>query len=116
MKRELKDKIVNALVAGFYSICIIAILVASVMEEEKGKKEETTLNVEYQESEVIEPEPLIIESTHWIPHGVFEGTIVISGDGIESSGYEGIMYIEMDGNKIRISCTEAVRSRYGELF
>jgi len=63
-----------------------------------------------------EPVPLVIETTQWTPHGVFEGTIVISGEGIEDSGYEGIMYIEPDGKYIRISCTEAVRSRYGELF
>ena len=63
-----------------------------------------------------ELEPLVIESTQWTPHGVFKGTIVISGEGIEDSGYEGIMYIELDRDKIRISCTGAVRSRYGELF
>ena len=63
-----------------------------------------------------EPEPLVIEPSQWTPHGVYEGTIVISGEGIEDSGYEGIMYIEPDGKYIRISCTGAVRSRYGELF
>ncbi len=63
-----------------------------------------------------EPVPLVIESPEWTPHGVYEGIIVISGEGIEDSGYEGIMYIEPDGKYIRISCTEAVRSRYGELF
>lgn len=68
------------------------------------------------EEPVKEPVPLVIESTQWTPHGVFEGTIVISGDGIGDAGYEGIIYIEPDGDKIRISCTEAVRSRYGELF
>lgn len=62
------------------------------------------------------PKPLVIESTEWAPHGIFEGTIVISGNGISETGYEGIMYIEPDGGKIRISCTGAVRSRYGELF
>ncbi len=63
-----------------------------------------------------EPVPLVIESPKWTPHGVFEGTIVISGEGIAETGYEGIMYIEQDGKYIRISCTGAVRSRYGELF
>lgn len=63
-----------------------------------------------------EPVPLVIESAGWTPHGVFEGTVVISGEGIEETGYEGIMYIEPDGKYIRISCTEAVRSWYGELF
>lgn len=68
------------------------------------------------EEPVKEPAPLVIESPKWTPHGVFEGTIVISGEGIAETGYEGIMYIEPDGKYIRISCTEAVRSRYGELF
>lgn len=71
---------------------------------------------EPKEEKITEPVPLVIETTQWTPHGVFEGTIVISGEGIEDSGYEGIMYIEPDGKYIRISCTEAVRSRYGELF
>lgn len=65
---------------------------------------------------IREPEPLVIESTKWKPHGVYEGTIVISGEGIENIGYEGVMYIEPDGKYIRISCTDAVRSQYGELF
>ena len=77
---------------------------------------EPALESESQEAEIAEPEPLIIESEKWKPHGVYEGTIVISGEGIEETGYEGIMYIEPDGKYIRISCTEAVRSRYGELF
>lgn len=68
------------------------------------------------EEPVKEPVPLVIESAGWTPHGVFEGTVVISGEGIEETGYEGVMYIEPDGNYIRISCTGAVRSRYGELF
>lgn len=75
--------------------------------------------ITHQEEPVIpqkEPEPLVIETNEWTPHGVFSGTIVIDGEGIKESGYEGLMYIEMDGDKIRVSCTEAVRSRYGELF
>ncbi len=68
------------------------------------------------EPEPDAPKPLVIESTEWTPHGVFEGTIVISGEGIAEAGYEGVLYIEPDGDKVRISCTGAVRSRYGELF
>lgn len=68
------------------------------------------------EEPVKEPVPLVIEDPEWTPHGVFKGTVVISGEGIEETGYEGIMYIEPYGEYIRISCTEAVRSRYGELF
>lgn len=68
------------------------------------------------EEPVRDPVPLVIESPDWTPHGAFEGTIVISGEGIAETGYEGVMYIEMDGKYIRISCTGAVRSRYGELF
>jgi len=59
------------------------------------------------EEPVRDPVPLVIESPDWTPHGAF---------GIAETGYEGVMYIEMDGKYIRISCTGAVRSRYGELF
>lgn len=86
-----------------------------------GFAEQTNVSVQEIESvtersDCIASEPLVIESTEWAPHGIFEGTIVISGDGISETGYEGIVYIEPDGGKIRISCTGAVRSRYGELF
>ena len=86
-----------------------------------GCAEQTNVSVQEIESvtgrsDCIASEPLVIESEEWAPHGVFEGTIVISGDGIAVAGYEGIMYIEPDGDKVRISCTGAVRSRYGELF
>lgn len=97
----------------FYKILIILclfIIVVFVCSVIQSKDAEQT------EQNVIESKPLIIESTKWIPHGVFEGTIVINGEGIEDIGYEGVMYIEKDGKYIRISCTDAVRSRYGELF
>lgn len=101
MKIRLCSILVILCVSGFIFGCA-----------ERGKEYAT----EPKEAEITKPIPLVIESTKWKPHGVYEGTIVISGEGIQESGYEGIMYIEMDGDKIRISCTEAVRSRYGELF
>lgn len=94
----------NRLLSTLTVLCLSGILV--------GCAEQTN----EPEGPVTEPIPLVIESTKWTPHGVYEGTIVISGEGIEETGYEGIMYIEPDGKYIRISCTGAVRSRYGELF
>lgn len=100
----MKKKIYTIL--GF--LCFIEFILAiAFMKEPKSEETETSKK---------EPEPLIIRNSDWEPHGVFNGTIVIDGEGITGSGYEGLMYIEMDGNKIRISCTDAVRSRYGELF
>lgn len=105
MKKNIKNKIYGMLIVFF--VCM-----ASVVWVYAERAEES----EQQEIDSIEPEPLVIESANWTPHGVFKGTIVISGEGIEDTGYEGIMYIELDGKKLRISCTDAVRSRYGELF
>lgn len=64
----------------------------------------------------FEPTPLVIETKDWEPEGVFYGTIVINGQGIEETGYEGLMLITMDGEYIRITCTDAVRSRFGDEF
>lgn len=96
----MKNRICSALTA----LCLTAAL--------SGCAEQT----KEPEPEITEPVPLVIETHEWEPHGAFEGTVVISGEGIEETGYEGVMYIEMDGGRIRISCTGAVRSRYGELF
>ena len=98
-----------------YSIAIILCMSGAIFGCAEQTKEYAA-EPEPQEAEITEPVPLVIESAGWTPHGVFEGTVVISGEGIEETGYEGIMYIEPDGKYIRISCTEAVRSRYGELF
>ncbi len=98
-----------------YSILAILCLVTAMTGCTEQTKE-PAVESEQQETDSMEPEPLIIESGKWKPHGVYEGTVVISGDGMEEVSYEGIMYIEPDGKYIRISCTEAVRSRYGELF
>ena len=89
-------------------ICLLIICSSAICRQE--------LKIEKSSTPQKKPEPLIIEDPNWKPHGVFNGSIVINGEGVQESGYEGLMYIDMDGDKIRISCTEAVRSRCGELF
>ena len=64
----------------------------------------------------FEPKPLIIEPQEYNPIGVYEGTIVITGAGTEESGYEGLILVTFDGDKIRITCTDAVRSKFGDRF
>lgn len=64
----------------------------------------------------FEPTPLVIETKDWEPEGVFYGTVVISGPGVADEGYEGLMLITFDGDYIRITCTDAVRSRFGDEF
>lgn len=66
--------------------------------------------------EEFTPTPLIIEPQEQNPIGVYEGTIVITGAGTEEAGYEGLILITFDGDKIRITCTDAVRSRFGDRF
>lgn len=64
----------------------------------------------------FEPIPLIIEPQEERPIGVYEGTIVITGAGTGEAGYEGLILITFDGDRIRITCTDAVRSRFGDRF
>ena len=102
------DSLKKKIYTIFGVICfLVLILTIAFIKELKSKEKETSQKV---------PVPLTIKNPDWEPHRVFNGTIVIDGEGIQGCGYEGIMYIEMDGDKIRISCTEAVRSRYGEWF
>ena len=62
------------------------------------------------------PTPLVIDPQEQKPIGVYEGTIVITGAGTEESGYEGLILVTFDGDKIRITCTDAVRSKFGDRF
>ena len=64
----------------------------------------------------FEPTPLIIEPQEENPIGVYEGTIVITGAGTGEAGYEGLILVTFDGDKIRITCTDAVRSKFGDRF
>lgn len=64
----------------------------------------------------FEPIPLIIEPQEERPIGVYEGTIVITGAGTGEAGYEGLILITFDRDKIRITCTDAVRSQFGDRF
>lgn len=90
---------------------ISALIVLSALVIMTGCAKQTT----DQESE-FEPEPLVIENPGWEPSGTYHGTIVISGEGMEDICYEGAIFVKMDGKYIRISCTDAVRSRFGERF
>ena len=71
------------------------------------------------EAEEFKPTPLVVETDEpgtAGPQGVYYGTIVFSGPGIEGGSYEGLMFVEMDGEYIRITCTDAVRSQFGDVF
>ena len=96
--------VIVILLGGAISIC------AKQTNEPEQEQAVTT------EADDFEPTPLVIETKEWEPQGVFYGTIVINGQGIEETGYEGMMFITMDGEYIRITCTDAVRSRFGDEF
>lgn len=66
--------------------------------------------------DTFEPTPLIINPQEQNPIGVYEGTIVITGAGTGEAGYEGLILVTFDGDKIRITCTDAVRSQFGDRF
>ena len=67
------------------------------------------------------PNPLVIYSGSKSPQeknpvGVYEGTITITGAGVEDICYEGVIMIQMDGDKIRIVSTDSIRSNFNDLF
>lgn len=92
--------------------CIVGICVASSAGIYEAVQSEETANAESE----FEPEPLVIETSRDAPQGIYHVTIVINGERIEDSGYEGIAFVEMDGRYMRISCTDAVRSQFGDYF
>lgn len=94
-----------------YAALIAAVLVMAALIWMPAKQ--TT------EAETFEPTPLVIEADEpesVEPQGVYYGTVVITGPGIEGGGYEGLMFVDMDGEYIRITCTDAVRSQFGDVF
>ncbi len=68
------------------------------------------------EAETSAPEPLVVENPDWEPRGVYAGTVEIAGPRTEGRTYEDLMYVEMDGKYLRVTCTDAVRSRFGDVF
>lgn len=103
----------------FWVTPIIIVIVATSIALFSGSSIQEQI-IEESKQEEFTPMPLVIETTESSealnPQGVYYGTIVISGQGIEDSGYEGLMFIEMDGEYIRITCTDAIRSRFGDYF
>ena len=95
----MKNKLCSALII----LCIVGVIFGCAKQTNEPEPDS-------------EPTPLVIETHDWEPEGVFYGTIVINGQGIEETGYEGLMFITMDGEHIRITCTDAVRSRFGDKF
>jgi hypothetical protein len=70
-----------------------------------------------QSQEVKVVQPLVVESPQEeAPIGVYEGTVTITGAGIEEICYEGLLFITKDGEKIHITATDAIRSNFNELY
>ena len=108
----MKNKLISILAVVFLSLSLVNCA-------------SDTDNVVYSEevSETQEsPRPLIIEQEskespqEKNPVGVYEGTITITGAGVEDICYEGIIMIQMDGDKIRIVSTDSIRSNFNDLF
>lgn len=102
MKKKIASIFVILLFAGIF------LASATVQTDDKSE-------MSAEESE-FEPEPLIIETSRDAPQGIYHVTIIINGETIEDAGYEGLAFVEMDGKYMRISCTDAVRSRFGDYF
>lgn len=95
----MKNKICSALII----ICLVGAMFGCAKQTNEPEEE-------------FKPTPLIIEPQEEKPIGVYEGTIVISGAGTGEAGYEGLILITFDCGKIRITCTDAVRSKFGDRF
>lgn len=102
----------NKLCSALIILCLIGVIFGCAKQTNEPEQEQAVTT----EADDFEPTPLVIETKEWEPQGVFYGTIVINGQGIEETGYEGMMFITMDGEYIRITCTDAVRSRFGDEF
>ena len=105
----MNNKICSALII----ICLVGVIFGCAKQTNEPVQ---ATQEEMVGSEHFEPTPLIIEPKEWKPQGVYEGTIVITGAGTEEAGYEGLIFVTFDGDKIRITCTDAVRSKFGDRF
>lgn len=95
----MKNKICSVLII----LCLVGVMFGCAKQTNEPEEEFT-------------PKPLIINPQEQKPIGVYEGTIVIAGAGTGEAGYEGLILITFDGDKIRITCTDAVRSKFGDRF
>lgn len=92
----------NKLCSTLIILCIVGVIFGCAKQTNEPEPE-------------FEPTPLVIENDKWTPQGMFYGTIVLEGAETDGS-YEGPIYVTIDGKYIRITCTDAVRSRFGEEF
>lgn len=102
----MKKKLISVLTVVI--LCLSLVSCAAVTSNDISEVQEIT-------------QPLIIESGDESPQeknpvGVYEGTITITGPGVEDICYEGIIMIQMDGDKIRIVSTDSIRSNFSDLF
>lgn len=105
----LRKKLMAALIA--LSLCTTSVLYVSTVQTNEPAQEQTVT------AEEFTPTPLVIETPEEPePIGVYYGTVVITGQGIEGGGYDGLMFVTWDGEYIRVTCTDAVRSRFGDVF
>lgn len=106
---SLRKKLAAALIA--LSLCMTGVLWISTDQTNEPAQEQTVT------AEEFTPTPLVIETKKEPePMGVYYGTVVITGQSIEGGGYEGLMFVTWDGEYIRVTCTDAVRSRFGDNF
>lgn len=104
-------KILYGIIAGM--VFVIAVVLPAALYSAAKQTNETELAVE----EYPEPTPLVIETEQEdSPMGVYYGTVTIAGSGIEGVCYEGLILIGTDGERVRITCTDAVRSRFVDVF
>lgn len=63
--------------------------------------------------ETKEVRPLVLDYSGIQP-GIYDTTIVLSGEGTVSKIYEGAANIRMDGDTLLITCDDDIRNTYAE--
>ena len=103
-------KILYWIIAGM--VFVIAVVLPAALYSAAKQTNEPDAREEYPE-----PTPLVIETEQEdSPMGVYYGTVTIAGSGIEGVCYEGLILIGTDGERVRITCMDAVRSRFADVF
>lgn len=84
------------------SILVIILVVSLICGCGKGKYEK----------EEFTSEPLIIEETSGVQSDIYIGRIIIKGENIKDTQYEGAVYVSIQDGRAIIVATDYIRNEY----
>ena len=71
---------------------------------------------ENKKQEEFAPQPLVIEETEHIKTGAYTGRIILNGDGISDTEYEGVFFILIEDDKATVVATDFIREKYRDMY